>query len=159
MCLIYTRWEQPTFLAQFSNTIVLNFIIQMRSSTLLWYYIIIRYNESDPKNFNNLCFKLQYIVFKATLHPVWGIVMTADCLFNLKQSARGVWQLKSCCTRRAISRKQSFFFSLKIRERHFLASRCRRRPRAMPQYSLYFHNRARSICENLRQRLCGMMGT
>ena len=60
------------------------------------------------------------IVFKATTSPsLRDFIMTAGSLFNLKHSAREVWESKNCCTRRAFSRNLSFFFRYKIERRVF----------------------------------------
>ena len=59
-------------------------------------------------------------VFKATTSPsLRDFIMTAGSLFNLKHSAREVWESKNCCTRRAFSRNFHFFFRYKIERRVF----------------------------------------
>ena len=59
-------------------------------------------------------------VFKATTsHSLRDFIMTAGSLFNLKHSAREVWESKNCCTRRAFSRNLSFFFRYKFERRVF----------------------------------------
>ena len=76
--------------------------------------------------------------------------MTADSLFNLRKAERaGGLAVEKLLHAARLFSKTARLISPKIRERLLRASRCRRRPRAMPQYSLYFHNRYVKICANV----------